>query len=121
MKLATSKYEIIENGSVIIPSDDYIQFSFENLRFRFLFTSSTEPAEKDGSQVVGTIKNDDEGKYLEIEVKNFNDMFASPMHMLNLGMVEGKKLYVDFSIVSLTTHGEKIGERIMLYTWYKAK
>lgn len=40
MQLSTGKYEIIETGSVIIPTNDYIQFSFENLRFRFLFNSS---------------------------------------------------------------------------------
>lgn len=121
MQLSTGKYEIIETGSVIIPTNDYIQFSIENLRFRFLFNSSIEMSDKTKSEVVGTIKDDEEGQYLEIEVKNFNDMFASPMHMLHLGKVQDKDLYVDFSIVSLTSNGEEIGNRIMLYTWYKSK
>ena len=121
MQLSTGKYEIIETGSVIIPTNDYIQFSFENLRFRFLFSSSIEMSDKTKSEVIGTIKDDEEGKYLEIEVKIFNDMFASPMHMLHLGKVQDKDLYVDFSIVSLTSDEDKIGHRIMLYSWYKEK
>lgn len=121
MQLSTGKYEIIETGSVIIPTNDYIQFSFENLRFRFLFNSSIDMSDKTKSEVVGTIKDDDEGKYLEIEVKNYNDMFASPMHMLHLGKIQDKDLYVDFSLVSLSSDADNIGGRIMLYSWYKEK
>lgn len=121
MNLSTSKYEIIENGSVIIPTNDYIQFSFDDLKFRFLFTSSVDISENANLEVIGTIKEDDDGKYLEIEVKNFNKLFDSPMHMLHLGKVQGKDLYVDFSIVSLTSNGEDVKDRIMLYSWYKEK
>lgn len=120
MKISTSKYDIVETGSVIIPSNDYVQFSFENLRFRFFFASS-EFSDRNESEVVGTIKDDNEGKYLEIKVNNFKGMFASPMHMLTLGKIQEKNLYVDFSIVSLTSDSDRIGERIMLYSWYKDK
>lgn len=119
--LTTGKYEIVETGSVIIPSDDYIQFAFEGLRFRFLFNSSVDVPDKTKTEVVGTIKEDDEGKYLEIEVKNYNDMFASPMHKLHVGKVQGNELYVDFSIVSLTSNGDTVTNRIMLYSWYKER
>lgn len=121
MKLSTGNYEIIETGSIIIPPNDYIQFSFNDLRFRFLFTSSLEMLDEKESEVIGTIKNDEEGSYLEIEVRNFNSMFVSPMHMLKLAKIQDKDLYVDFSIVSLTSNGNSIGERIMFYSWYKDK
>lgn len=119
--LSTGKYDVIDTGSVIIPSDDYIQFAFEGLRFRFLFNSSVDVPDKTKTEVVGTIKEDDEGKYLEIEVKNYNDIFVSPMHKLHVGKVQGKELYVDFSIVSLTSNGDTVTNRIMLYSWYKEK
>lgn len=119
VQLSTEKYEVIDTGSVIIPSDDYIQFAFANLRFRLLFNSSLD--KQDQTEVVGTIKEDEEGEYLQIEVKNYNDMFASPMHILHLGKVQGKELYVDFSIVALTSDGDSVTNRIMLYSWYKEK
>lgn len=40
ISISSSKYDIIESGSVIVPEDDYIEFSIDNLRFRFVFTSN---------------------------------------------------------------------------------
>ena len=66
ISISSSKYDIIESGSVIVPEDDYIEFSFDNLRFRFVFSSNQANCEREDSGVTGTIKEDKSGSYLEI-------------------------------------------------------
>ena len=58
ISISSSKYDIIDSGSVIIPEDDYIEFSFENLRFRFVFISNQPNGENEDSSVTGTSKKD---------------------------------------------------------------
>lgn len=118
--ISTSKYEIIESGSVIVPEDDYMQFSFEHLRFRFVFTPNQANQEVKESGVTGTIKKDELGEYLEIGVDGYSSIFSSPSDFLHVGQIEGKALYVYFSITPLVSDG-KINNRIMLYCWYKEK
>lgn len=97
MEISSSKYVILESGSVIVPEDDYIQFSFENLRFRFVFSSNQANRKNEDSSVTGTIKNDESGDYLEILIDGYARIFSSPSDFLEVGQVEGKKLYVFFN------------------------
>lgn len=66
ISISSSKYDIIESGCVIVPEDDYIEFSIDNLRFRFVFTSNHTNCESEDSSVTGTIQEDESGSYLEI-------------------------------------------------------
>ena len=118
--ISSSKYEIVASGSVIIPEDDYIQFSFDNLRFRFVFASNQAKSENEDSGVTGTIKEDESGSYLEIGIDGYTRFFSSPSDFLNVGQIEGKALYVYFSITPLVAK-DKINKRIMIYSWYKEK
>lgn len=120
ISISSSKYDIIESGCVIVPEDDYIQFSFEHLRFRFVFSSNQTSHEDKESGVTGTIKKDELGDYLEIGVDGYTSIFSSPSDFLKVGQIDGKALYVYFSITPLVAQ-EKINKRIMLYTWYKEK
>ncbi|RHK09600.1 hypothetical protein DW079_09970 [Segatella copri] len=121
MEISTSNFDIIESGSVIVPENDYVQFKFNGLRFRFVFMPNEIDMNNQEVGVAGTLKNDDEGDYLEIEVQNYNSVFSSPMEKLRVGTVGDKSLYVYFSIAPLITNNTKVNSRIMLYTWYKEK
>lgn len=121
MEISTSNFDIIESGSVIVPENDYVQFKFNGLRFRFVFMPNEIDMNNQEVGVAGTLKNDDEGDYLEIEVQNYNSVFSSPMEKLRVGTVGDKSLYVYFSIAPLITNNRKVNSRIMLYTWYKEK
>ena len=120
ISISSSKYEIVASGSVIIPEDDYIQFSFDNLRFRFVFDSNQAKSESEDSSVTGPIKEDESGSYLEIGIDGYTSIFSSPSDFLNVGQIEGKALYVYFSITPLVAK-DKINKRIMIYSWYKEK
>lgn len=120
ISISSSKYEIVASGSVIIPENDYIQFSFDNLRFRFVFSSNQANCESEDSSVTGTIKEDESGSYLEIGIDGYTRIFSSPSDFLNVGQIEGKALYVYFSITPLVAK-DKINKRIMIYSWYKEK
>lgn len=120
ISISSSKYDIIDSGSVIIPEDDYIEFSFENLRFRFFFISNQPNGENEDSSVTGTIKEDESGSYLEIGIDGYTSIFSSPLEFLNVGQIQGKALYVYFSITPLVANN-KINKRIMIYSWYKEK
>lgn len=121
MEISTSNFDIIESGSVIVPENDYVQFKFNGLRFRFVFMPNEIDMNNQEVGVAGTLKNDDEDDYLEIEVQNYNSVFSSPMEKLRVGTVGDKSLYVYFSIAPLITNNTKVNSRIMLYTWYKEK
>lgn len=121
MEISTSNFDIIESGSVIVPENDYVQFKFNGLRFRFVFMPNEIDMNNQEVGIAGTLKNDDEGDYLEIEVQNYNSVFSSPMEKLRVGTVGDKSLYVYFSIAPLITNNTKVNSRIMLYTWYKEK
>lgn len=120
ISISSNKYEILESGSVIVPEDDYIEFSFGNLRFRFVFSSNQANRDNEESGVTGTIKEDESGSYLEIGIDGYTSIFSSPTDLLKVGQIEEKALYVYFSITPLVVK-EKINKRIMIYSWYKEK
>lgn len=120
MNITTGNFEIIDSGAVIVPSCEYLEFEIKSLRFRFIFQ---ENKDTEGHQttpnITGTLANDGVSDYLSITVINFKSLFASPNQMLEVGTLEGKKLYVRFSVVPIGAENEQT--RIFNYTWYKEK
>ena len=45
IRISTEGCDIISSGSVIIPSNDYVEFSIENLRFRFNMVQNSNNSE----------------------------------------------------------------------------
>lgn len=121
MEISTSKYDIIESGSILIPDDDYVDFSFSDLRFRLFFESGYGEKSKDDASISGTIKSDNNGTYLQISVKNYNRPFATPTEILNVGTIDGRSLYFSFSVVPIGNEGENPKCRLVVYSWYKSK
>lgn len=120
MEISTSKYIIVDSGSVIVPEDDYVEFNIKEARFRFVFTPNNIGATDEDAGVSGTLKKDAEGDYLEIEINNYNSMFSSPSQTLKVGSIDEKNLYVNFSVAPLSDRF-KIKSRILIYSWYKEK
>ena len=120
MEISTSKFKLLESGSVVVPEDDYVEVNIDGARFRFVFSPNDINWENKDSGVSGTLKSDTDGEYLEIEVLNYNALFSSPSQILSVGKMDEKTLYVNFSVVPFN-NGTKIKSRILLYSWYKDK
>lgn len=120
VEISTSKYIILESGCVIVPEDDYVEFNIKGARFRFVFTQNETDSTDDCACVTGTLKKDTEGDYLEVDINNYKAMFSTPSQTLNVGTIDEKSLYVNFSTVPLADNS-RIKCRIIIYSWYKEK
>lgn len=120
VKLSTEGYDILSTGSVIVPSNEYVQFEINGLRFRFSFIqeSTEENAEV---QITKTIETDRNGQTcLTILISNVrNALFGSLRHSMQVATIEGRSLSVRFSILSINKDEESNTEdKILFYTWY---
>lgn len=120
MKISTTTYEVLEKGSIVLPSGEYLEFEIEGLRYRVTFTEETEGENKGQSRVTGALVTEGESQFLSLNVINYNALFSSPSQPMEMGTLGGKKLFLYFSIVSLSgDDNTKI--RVFHYTWYKSK
>ena len=120
VKLSTEGYEILSSGSVIVPSNEYVQFEINGMRFRFSFIqeSTEDNAEV---QITKTVETDQSGqKCLTILISNVKDsFFGSLRRSMPVASIEGRLLNVRFSILSINKDEEANTEdKILFYTWY---
>lgn len=120
VKLSTEGYEILSSGSVIVPSNEYVQFEINGMRFRFSFIqeSTEDNAEV---QITKTVETDQSGqKCLTILISNVKDsFFGSLIRSMPVASIEGRPLNVRFSILSINKDEEANTEdKILFYTWY---
>ena len=120
MKKSTSTYNILESGSVVLPENEYLEFEIEGLRYRFSFSDDQEGDNKGQTRVTGALVQEGEGQFLSLNVINYNALFSTPAQPLEMGILNGKKLFVYFSIVTLSG-AEKGKTRVLYYTWYQTK
>ena len=120
IKLYTEEFEVISSGSVIIPSEDVVIFSFNNkLRIKIIFQmNNTNPTE---GRYYSSLESDSEGQILNLHIENMNHSFFSATDSgINIGKIDGKLLALRFSIVSINQ--EKANEdKLFFYTWYLSK
>lgn len=122
MKITTTSYNVLETGSVIVPSGESLEFEIEGLRYRFNFKK--EKDEKSGNyiaNITGSLVEEEESKCFVINIVNYDSLFSSTTQMLNVGTIKGKTLSVRFSIVALDENETKTTTRIFHYTWYIEK
>lgn len=119
IKISTEGCDIISSGSVIIPSNDYVEFSIENLRFRFNMVQNSNDAE---SGVIQTnVESDDVGQCLIVTLVNFSSsFFATPKKALHLAKVNNRDLYFNFSLTSINV-SEDGTDGLLFYTWMLSK
>ena len=120
MNIQNDRYDIINTGSVIIPKNDYIEFSFENLNFRII---CKEEKNEDGTfsdtRYKTRLVKDDSGNILYLELCIYNvigSSFSATEDMLGLGFLSDRSLRLNFAIneISDSTY-------LFIYTWYLFK
>ncbi len=119
IRISTEGCDIISSGTVIIPSNDYVEFSIENLRFRFNMVQNSNNSE---SGVIQTnLESDDRGKCLIITLVNFSSsFFATPKESIHLATVNNRDLFLRFSLTSINVT-EDAADGLLFYTWMLSK
>lgn len=119
MKLSTERFDIIGSGSVIIPSNDYVEFAIENLRFRFNMVQNQAEAARGKYQT--NLEHDEKGACLVISLINFSgSFFATPDQELRVAQLNKKGLYLKFSITAINKTGSNY-DGLLFYTWLLTK
>ena len=121
-KIEIGTYDVIETGSVIIPSSKPITFFFDELRFQLTF--ELEQDEKgnftNGRSVLNVCK-DEKGDYLQIALYNQDGtFFSTTQEVINVATYKQRKLYLQFCIMSINTNKER-EDKLLFYTWYLQK
>ena len=119
IRISTEGCDIICSGSVIIPSNDYVEFSIENLRFRFNMVQNSNNSE---SGVIQTnLESDDKGKCMIITLVNFSSsFFATPKKSIHLAKINNRDLFLRFSLTSINVT-EEAADGLLFYTWMLSK
>lgn len=119
ISIATEGFDIISSGSVIIPSNDYVEFTIENLRFRFSMVQNSNETENGVIQT--NIESDNIGQCLIITLVNFSSsFFATPKKALHLAKVDNRDLFIKFSLTSINDNEEGT-DGLLFYTWMLSK
>lgn len=118
--IETTNYSVELTGVIIIPKDNKLIFDIGNLKIAISFVTTEDMQHKDGFKM-GLKKDEGNKQYLELEFTNTQDMLFGSLQnpMLEIGMVQGKKLFLQFSIVTLSNGGAK--SQMFYYTWLLEK
>lgn len=120
VKLTTEGFEILSSGSVIVPSNEFVQFEIEGLRFRFSFIQESSEENAD-VQISKTVERDQSGQEcLTIMISNLrNAFFGALRHSMDVATLNNRALSVRFSILSINKNEETNTEdKLLFYTWY---
>lgn len=117
IKVFTSSYEIISNGTIVFPSDEFVEFTIQNLRFRLSFT--TDDTEK--THYSTNVKDkESSNSYMEVVFYNIPSLlFATPSNILELGSIDGKRLCLRFSISTIKNDNKT--NLVLVYNWLMEK
>lgn len=122
VKISTEHYDIIDSGSVIIPSGQNIEFKINELRFKIIFPQVVNESEEQQNSIEQMVKSDKEGEYLEISIVNLRSaFFATARQLMHLAKLEGRKLFFKFSIVSVNSSENNEEDKVLFYSWYQEK
>ena len=120
MKISTNKYVVVDNGTIVLPDNEQLEFEIEGLRFRFTFLEDLSDDSKGKTRITGALVSDDGSQYMSIDIINFDSLFATPNQMIEMGKINGKKLFLNFSIITLSNKNDD-KTRVFHYTWYTLK
>lgn len=122
-RINIGNFEIISSGSLIIPNSEFIEFLFDNLKFKIIF--ETEKDDKgnltQGHYSVNIEKEETtQLEYLKITMFNQNNsFFSSTNSMIPVATLKNRKLFLKFCINSINTQGNGEKEdKIFFYTWF---
>ena len=118
--LKIGNYEVLSTGSVLIPKDEYAEFSFDTLNFRIIFR---EEKDDEGKATNGhyELNIPSSGECLEIIMYNQNKtMFSSSPNFIAVATLMGRKLFLKFCIHSININND-YEDKLFFYTWYWEK
>ena len=118
--LKIGNYEVLSTGSVLIPKDEYAEFSFDTLNFRIIFR---EEKDDEGKVTNGhyELNIPSSGECLEIIMYNQNRaMFSSSPNFIAVATLGGRKLFLKFCIHSINIK-DNYEDKLFFYTWYWEK
>lgn len=120
VEISTTKYKILQSGSVIVPFGEDVEFNIEGLTFRFKFQNDVKEDGKlkDSSFNMST----DEGeKCLNINLVNMKNSFcATNTRIIDVATIKDEKLFLKFCITSINKQKEEC-DYLLNYTWYLQK
>lgn len=121
ISVSTNSYHVLQSGTVIVPPSEYVHFEIEGLQFRFTFNEKKNSDCSKDTGITGSIIQVDGKNCLAIDVINYDELFATPKDIIEVGTLKGKKLFVRFSVITLGKDDDSDRSRIFYYTWYLAK
>lgn len=125
-QINVGNYEIISSGSVIVPNAEFVEFLFDNLRFKIVFETEKD---NDGNLTQGhytlSVEKDEttQSDFLKITMFNQNkSFFSSSNTMIPVATLKNRKLLLKFCINSINTQDKEDKEdKIFFYTWFLEK
>lgn len=125
-KINVGNYEVISSGAVIVPNTEFLEFLFDNLRFKIIFETEKDD---NGNLTQGhytlSVEKDDvtQSEFLKITMFNQNkSFFSSSNTMIPVATLKNRKLLLKFCINSINTQDKEDKEdKIFFYTWFLEK
>lgn len=125
-QINVGNYEVISSGAVIVPDTEFLEFLFDNLRFKIIFETEKDD---NGNQTQGhytlSVEKDEvtQSEFLEITMFNQNNsFFSSTKTMIPVATLKNRKLLLKFCINSINTQDKEDKEdKIFFYTWFLEK
>lgn len=125
-KINVGNYEVISSGAVIVPNTDFLEFLFDNLRFKIIFETEKDD---NGNLTQGhytlSVEKDEvtQSEFLKITMFNQNkSFFSSSNTMIPVATLKNRKLLLKFCVNSINTQDKEDKEdKIFFYTWFLEK
>lgn len=125
-KINVGNYEVISSGTVIVPNTEFLEFLFDNLRFKIIFETEKDD---NGNLTQGhytlSVEKDEvtQSEFLKITMFNQNkSFFSSSNTMIPVATLKNRKLLLKFCINSINTQDKEDKEdKIFFYTWFLEK
>lgn len=113
-KITIDKYEIINSGTVVVDSNNCIEFEFENEKLKFIFRFIQDSSIEGQSQKI-EIKTGD-SSYLEFSLINFDGaQDTGNINLTPVATIEGRLLSLKYRVTSI---GTEKPDKIFNYSWY---
>lgn len=125
-QINVGNYEVISSGAVIVPNTEFLEFLFDNLRFKIIFETEKDD---NGNLTQGhytlSVEKDEvtQSEFLKITMFNQNkSFFSSSNTMIPVATLKNRKLLLKFCINSINTQDKEDKEdKIFFYTWFLEK
>lgn len=104
----TEKYNILDNGCVIIPAGETIIFKIMNVSLKISFSNENKDV---------TLTRGIDGFELNLYKQN-NANFSGTTNLIELGSVNGHKLYFMLNVKATTINPNGEHNKIIFYTWF---